>query len=284
MTTVHEYFRDQSLGKIRWLEAGEGEPVLLLHGMGAYSSANLFDYVIPEVAKKKHVYALDWLGFGKGVRELEEGPTFELMQEHLREFMDLQGIERADILGHSMGGWIAAQFAHQSPSRFRRLIMLCAAGMNLAPAGGIRFAKLPSADDLRAMFVGSMLKKEQADPAIVDAVVATAHRMITAPGGMSGIEPLLHQMEVPSLRDRYMLQRRLPFIRVPTLMVWGEADVFEPYPTWNAEYAKTGGDVTKSSKPWAVPGAKFLRLATGHFPHVEKPSLVSDLVLDFFRD
>ena len=281
MTTVHEHFRDQSLGKIRWLEAGEGEPVLLLHGMGAYSSANLFDYVIPEVAKKKHVYALDWLGFGKGVRELEEGPTFELMQEHLREFMDLQGIERADILGHSMGGWIAAQFAHQSPSRFRRLIMLCAAGMNLAPAGGIRFAKLPSADDLRAMFVGSMLKKEQADPAIVDAVVATAHRMITAAGGMSGIEPLLHQMEVPSLRDRYMLQRRLPHITVPSLMAWGEADFFEPYPTWNAEWDKVGGDITRSSKPWSIPGAKFARLATGHFPHVENPAATAKLLVDF---
>lgn len=195
--------------------------------------------MIPEVAKKKHVYVLDWFGFGKGVRDLEEGPTFELMQEHLREFMDVQGIERADILGRSMGGWIAAQFAHQSPSLFERLIMLCAAGMNLAPAGGIGFAKLPSVDDLRAMFIKSMLKGEQADPAIVEAVVVTAHRMITAPGAMSGIEPLLYQMEVPSMIDRYMLQRRLPTSRTDADVV-GRGGRVRSVP-YLARRRKTGG-------------------------------------------
>ncbi len=278
---IHEHTQDLSLGRIRWLEAGDGEPVLLLHGMGMYSSGSLWEHVIPLMAPRFKLYAPDWLGFGKGVREMPEGPTFELMLEHLREFMDARGLARAHVVGHSMGGWIAAQLAYQSPSRIEKLVMLCAAGMNRAPASGIRFPEPPSRDELREMFRTSMKDPAAADPAILDAVADKARVMVTEPGALTGIEPLLHQMETPVLRDRYMLQRRLPHITVPALMAWGEADFFEPYPTWNAEWDQLGGDITRSSKPWTIPGAKFARLATGHFPHVENPAATAKLLMDF---
>ncbi|MSQ71117.1 MAG: alpha/beta hydrolase [Betaproteobacteria bacterium] len=280
--SVSERSETLTLGKIRWLEAGEGPPVLLLHGMGMYSSANLFDFVIPAVAARMHVIAPDWLGFGLGVRNLDEGPTFELMLDHLREFMDVVGLKRAHVLGHSMGGWLAAQFAYQSPSRVEKLIMLCAAGMNRAPATSIRFETVPTKEELRSMFRGSMKHPDLADTAILESAVATAERMVNAPGALRSLDPLLHQMETPSLRDRYMLQRRLPHIAVPSLMAWGEADVFEPYPTWNGEWESLKGDMSRSSKPWIIPGARFVRLPTGHWPHVEQPEKTAGLILDFF--
>ena len=199
---VREHVRDLTLGRIRWLEAGEGEPVLLLHGMGMYSSANMFDFVIPLLAKRLHVLAPDWLGFGKGVRVLEEGPTFELMLEHLREFLDTQGLRSAHVLGHSMGGWLSALFAYQSPSRVRKLVMLCAAGMNRAPAAGIRSEKVPTAQELRAMFKSGMLHPEAADPKLIEAAAAACERIVSEPGALHSLDPLLHQMETPSLRNR----------------------------------------------------------------------------------
>ena len=274
--------QEQTLGRIRWLEAGEGEPLLLLHGMGMYSSANLFDFVIPLLAKRLRVLVPDWLGFGKGVRVLEEGPTFELMLEHLREFLDTQGLRAVNVLGHSMGGWASALFAYQSPSRVKKLMMLCAAGMNRAPAAGIRSEKVPTTDELRAMFQGGMLHPEAADPKILDAAAASAARIVNEPGALQSLDPLLHQMETPPLRNRYMLQRRLPHITVPTMMAWAEGDPFEPYPTWNAEWQALGGDMRRSSKPWVIPGARFARLPTGHWPHLEQPTKLADLVLDFF--
>ena len=255
---VREHVQEQTLGRIRWLEAGEGEPLFLLHGMGMYSSANLFDFVIPMLAKRLRVLAPDWLGFGKGVRVLEEGPTFELMMEHLREFMDTQKLASVHVLGHSMGGWVAAQFAYQSPSRVKKLMMLCAAGMNRVPATSIRFEKAPTADELRAMFKGSMLHPEAADPKVLEAAVATCARMVNEPGALRGLDPLLHQMETPTLRNRYLLQRRLPRVTVPTMMAWAEGDPFEPYPTWNAEWGSLGGDMRRSSKPWVVPADRAL--------------------------
>src|SRR5204862_4479049 len=132
-----EHFADLTLGRARWLEAGEGEPLILLHGMGMYSSANLFDFVIPSLSRKFRVIAPDWLGFGKGVRVLDEGPTFELMMEHLRELMDHLELASANVVGHSMGGWGAAPFAYESPARVKKLMMMCTAGMNKAPAASI---------------------------------------------------------------------------------------------------------------------------------------------------
>jgi pimeloyl-ACP methyl ester carboxylesterase len=281
---VREQTKDLTLGRVRWLEAGEGEPLLLLHGMGMYSSANLFDFVIPTLAKRFHILAPDWLGFGKGVRVLDEGPTFELMLEHLRELMDTQGLTCAHVVGHSMGGWLSAQFAYQSPSRVKQLMMLCAAGMNSAPAASIRFEKVPTTEELRAMLKGSMRHPEAADPKVLEAALASCDVMVNLPGALRSLDPLLHQMETPKLRARYMLQRRLPHIRVPSMMAWAEGDPFEPYPTWNAEYEKTGGDPSRSSKPWVIPGARFARLPTGHWPHIEQPAKLSALILDFFGE
>lgn len=282
---AQEHFADLTLGRTRWLEAaparGEAEPVLLLHGMGMYSSANLFDFVIPALAERYRVIAPDWLGFGKGVRVLEEGPTFELMLEHLRELMDTLKLTSAHVVGHSMGGWLAAQFAYQSPSRATKLMMLCAAGMNSAPASSIRFEKVPTEAELRGMLKSSMLHPEAADPKVIEHAVASCVEMVNMPGALRSLDPLLHQMETPSLRQRYMLQRRLPHIRVPSMMAWAEGDPFEPYPTWNAEWQKVDGDVSRSSKPWVIPGARFARLPTGHWPHVEQPAKLSSLILKF---
>lgn len=279
---IVEQTKDLSLGRIRWLESGQGKPLLLLHGMGMYNSAGSFTHVVPLLATRFRVIAPDLLGFGKGTRTIEDGPTFELMLEHLREFLDVQEIASAGFVGHSMGGWVAALFAHQSPSRVQRLMMLCAAGMNQAPAKGIRHAQLPSLDDLRKTFRGTFVGKAPVDSAALEEAARTAHEMASRPGALEGIDPLLRQMETPSLRERYMLQRRMPFIRVPTMMVWGEGDVMDPYPTWNKEWPELKGDMTRSAKPWAPPGTKFRQIPTGHFPQLENPKLTADTILEFF--
>src|SRR5262249_20415407 len=118
------------LGRTRFIEAGVGEPILMLHGMGVSNSANSFDPIIPELARNHRVLALDQLGFGKGIREVVEGPTFELILEHVRQFLDALQIDAAHVVGHSMGGWMAARLAYQSPDRVRKLVLISPAGLN----------------------------------------------------------------------------------------------------------------------------------------------------------
>ena len=285
MTTakVREYFIDLGCDRSRYLEIGEGPPLLLLHGMGLASSANTFDLLMPHLADRFRVIALDLLGFGLGSRSVEAGPTFELLIDHVREFMDYLGEPRMHLVGHSLGGWLGGLLAYQSPQRIERMVMLCAAGLNREIAAGVS-AKL----DLSRQAFEHQVQHGVSDPerlsqSDVQLLVDGLLRAGSAPGAANSLSPLMAQMKNLVLRERYMLHRRLPYIDVPTLVIWGDKDPIEPYPTWAQEYDDIEGDVGRSSKPWVPPAARVARLAAGHYPHWELPEDTAGLIKDFFR-
>jgi pimeloyl-ACP methyl ester carboxylesterase len=119
------------------------------------------------------------------------------------------------------------------------------------------------------------------DDARIDRLSESIYEMGNQPGALTSLDPIIHQMATPAVRSRYLLQRRLPFIRSRTLVVWGEGDVMDPYPTWTREYARLEGAMDRSSKPWVVPGAEFRLLPTGHTPHWERPDLLVEVLLGF---
>ena len=103
-----------------YIEKGQGEPLILLHGNGEDSS--YFKQQIDEFSRKYHVYAIDTRGHGRTPRG--EAP-FKIRQfaEDLLGFMDAHQIEKAHLLGFSDGGNIAMIFAMQHPERVDRLIL-----------------------------------------------------------------------------------------------------------------------------------------------------------------
>ncbi len=115
------------------LEAGEGMPLILLHGNG--EDGSYFKRQIPCFSKNYHVIALDTRGHGQTPRG---SAPFSLAQfaEDLKDFMDERGIEKAHILGFSDGGNIAILFALRYPGRVERLILN---GANISP-GGVKLA------------------------------------------------------------------------------------------------------------------------------------------------
>ena len=78
-TTKYEKYAKLTAGRTRYLEAGTGPPLIMLHGMGAGTSANSFDFVLEPLAEHFHVYAMDMLGFGLGDRTIVDGPSFSLI-------------------------------------------------------------------------------------------------------------------------------------------------------------------------------------------------------------
>ena len=281
--TTQEKFIELSAGKTRYLEAGSGEPLIMLHGMGIGSSANGFDVVLEPLAEHRHVYAMDMLGFGLGDRDILEGPTFSLITNHVREFMDSQGIEKASLLGHSAGGWMGAIFAYESPSRIDKLVLLCSAGLNATPSPGIRSDEIPSYEQSRAGAANQFLDKSKATDALLDRVAEAQQAALKQPGALHSLDTLLQQMETVEVRQRYLLHGRLQHIKAPTLVIWGEGDTMDPYPTWTEEYAALGGDMTRSTKPWVIPGAKHVLFKTGHNPQNEEPEQLVEVVLDFLK-
>ncbi len=271
-------------GENRYLEAGDGPALLLLHGMGVATSANSHDLLIPHLATRFRVLAPDLLGFGLGIRQVEAGPTFELILDQLREFMDRLGLAQTHVVGHSFGGWLGGLLAYQSPQRVRRLVMLSSAGLNREPAAGVGAKLQPSRDPLRELVRGWLHEPGRLSAAQLEHVVEGLYAAAAAPGAGSSLDPLLAQMQWPAVRERYMLHRRLPYITVPTLMLWGEHDPLDPYPTWSAQFDALAGDLHRSSKPWAPPGARFGKLPCGHHPQWELPQQTADLIGEFLLD
>ena len=120
-----------------FIEAGQGEPLLLLHGNG--EDSRYFSGQIDAFARHFHVYALDTRGHGQTPRG--SAPfTIRQFAEDLLGFMDAHEIERAHLLGFSDGGNIALIFALRHPERVGRLILN---GANLNPAGAKRSVQIP---------------------------------------------------------------------------------------------------------------------------------------------
>lgn len=268
-------------GENRYLEAGNGPPLLLLHGMGVASSANSHDLLIPHLAARFRVLAPDLLGFGLGTRQVEAGPTFELILDQLREFMDRLGLAQVHVVGHSLGGWLGGLLAYQSPQRVQRLVLLSSAGLNREPAAGVGAKLQASRDQLRELVRGWLHDPARLSGAELEQVVDGLYAAAAAPGAASSLDPLLAQMQSPAVRERYMLHRRLPYISVPTLMLWGEHDALDPYPTWSAQFDALAGDMHRCGKPWAPPGAHFAKLPCGHYPQWELPQQTAELIGDF---
>lgn len=123
--------------KLYYEEAGEGNPLILLHGNG--ENGGYFVHQIEYFKEKYHVYAIDTRGHGKSPRGTASF-TITQFSEDLYAFMDLHGLERANILGFSDGGNIALLFALRHPERVKKLILN---GANLDPKGVKASVQIP---------------------------------------------------------------------------------------------------------------------------------------------
>src|SRR5215472_10133278 len=118
----------------RYLEAGEGEPLILLHGGGGHVE-NFSRNVIP-YARHFHVYALDCVWHGLGPQPPFNPELLPTYVDQVLDFMGWKGIDAAHIEGQSMGGWTAMRVAAFHPRRVRRLVLTTAQGFKLRPLPG----------------------------------------------------------------------------------------------------------------------------------------------------
>ncbi|WP_096701121.1 alpha/beta hydrolase [Magnetospirillum sp. 15-1] len=113
-----------------YLEAGEGSPLILVHGSGpgvtAYANWRL---VIPKLASHFRVIALDMAGFGYTERPQDADYSMEFWLAHLSGFLDALGIQRASFVGNSFGGALTLAFAAQYPDRVDRFVLMGSAGV-----------------------------------------------------------------------------------------------------------------------------------------------------------
>jgi len=199
--------------KIHYLEAGYGQPLVLLHGLGG--SAETMKPLVAILARRHHVYAPDQIGFGGSDKPLIDYRITTLV-EFLHGFFTTVGIERADLAGHALGARVASLYALEHPERIARLVLISGAGyppdLDAETERALSFATL--ADARRALEL-AYADDGRATPAAAERVFAARLR--------SGSAWTVGRL-VASFRSGEGFADDLAPIQAPTLIVWGRQD------------------------------------------------------------
>lgn len=142
--------------KTNYLEAGEGEPVILIHGSGpgvtAYANWRLS---IPVLAEKYRVLAPDIAGFGYTERKADTPYNLDFWVRHLIEWMDAVGVKKARFVGNSFGGALTLALTARHPERVDRFVMMGAAGVDFEVTPGLEavWGYEPSVENMRKIIM-----------------------------------------------------------------------------------------------------------------------------------
>ncbi|MCH8974447.1 MAG: alpha/beta fold hydrolase, partial [Chloroflexi bacterium] len=125
---AEEKYVELNHGTTRYIEAGSGYPTILVHGVGYTGGAHNWLLNIGPLSSKLRVLAVDCPAWGKGEGYLDQEYSFAYLVDFIREFQDALGLPKTNLVGHSMGGWLASLFAYESPSRLNKLVLVASGG------------------------------------------------------------------------------------------------------------------------------------------------------------
>jgi pyruvate dehydrogenase E2 component (dihydrolipoamide acetyltransferase) len=202
---------------------GGGDTVLLVHGI--CGNMGIWAMTLPALAAMgRAVAAIDLPGHGLSTKDLRSGSLEELSTTVL-DYLDATGVERAHLIGHSMGGAVCLDVARRAPARIRSLVLLAPAGVgppsNLSWAERLIHAGGPQ--DLTQVLQESVGDPRLISPEIVADVLGYL-RMDGANGALSGILDGVFRSGVLNAGLRGAVGY------FPTLVIWGDRDTVNPPP------------------------------------------------------
>jgi pimeloyl-ACP methyl ester carboxylesterase len=257
--------------------AGSGPPVVLIHGM--VNSSRHWERVAVRLAETHTVVAPDLIGHGDSATPRGDY-SLGAHAASIRDLLTGIGIDKATIVGHSLGGGVAMQFFYQFPQRTERLALVSSGGLGRDVSPLLRTAALPGASlllslaahdrVLSALDAGSTwLRGRGSSSARQLQAVARALEPLKEPGARQAFLQTLRAVidvrgQRVSARDRLYLLGSMP-----TLIVWGGRDHTIPIAHGRATHE-------------AVPGSRFEVLPrAAHFPHLEDPEGLARVLRDF---
>jgi pimeloyl-ACP methyl ester carboxylesterase len=261
--------------RVNYVELGSGPPIVFIHGLSGCWQNWLEN--LPHSAEQHKTIAVDLSGFGRS--ELpKEDISIPGYGRFIDAFLGAIGIERAVLVGNSMGGFIAAETAINHPSRVEKLVLVSAAGgPTLYDRNEVHSARLMRAARLVAPMAAAMFARREhlvRRPALRKAllfkIVTHADRLrpelcyeIASGGGKPGF------LDAFYANLTYDFSDRLPEISVPTLIVWGRDDRIVPV-DGAFEYERLIPD-----------SRRVIFEETGHVPMIERPARFNQLLEDF---
>jgi pimeloyl-ACP methyl ester carboxylesterase len=265
---AEEKFVEMSHGTTRYIEAGTGYPTILLHGVGYAEGGHNWFLNIGPLSKNSRVIAIDALAWGKGQGFLEQEYSFAYLVDFLREFQDALGLEKTNLVGHSMGGWLGSLFGYESPNRLNKLVLVASGGAMPRQLKSMVEFQPPT----REMLLEQQMKTVKSPLVDQEALADYRVAMTQNPERLTAYRNVMAHMNNMETRSRYNTVRRFAHITVPTLVVWGRDDQIN---------ALEMGEMTHAG----IPGSKMVVFDDcGHFIPTEVPDQFNEAVGAFLAD
>ena len=254
--------------QIRYIEQGSGKPIIFQSGLGFDASSDQFIPTMQLLSQKYRVISFDRFGWGLSDRP-EAGYSFEAWTALTTGFMDVLKIEQAALVGHTLGGWVAALVAHQHPERVTHLILANTAGLNsIAPTPAQNY-KIPDREGLRNSLERTFAGAVEITESMVEEQVSRATKHTSAASAYSEI---LRYVNDPEIRKAFWLPDRLADISIPSMVVWGADDhIIGP------EHGEQAADL--------LPNGQLILVDNGeHIPPARKPAEFAGIVEKFLGE
>lgn len=265
--------------RMGYRSGGEGPAVVLIHGMAG--SSETWTSVMPVLGASARVVAPDMPGHGASAKPRGDY-SLGALASGIRDLLIVLGIERATIVGHSLGGGVAMQFAYQFPERCDRLVLVSSGGLGREVSALLRALSAPGAEYVLALgcsqrvrragiAVGGWLSKVGIRPTPALGEVWRSYSSLSdSETRMAFLHTLRAVIDVGgqrvSARDRLYLAAE-----VPTLIVWGDRDPFIP-----VSHAHDAHEAMPASRLEIFEGS-------GHFPHRNSPERFASLLMEFIE-
>ena len=261
--------------RLAYRTAGAGPPVVLIHGLAASSltwSANL-----RALAQRHTVYALDLPGHGDSDK-LVIDYQIDTGVRVIHRFMERMGVERAALVGNSIGGLLALRFARTYPDQVTHLVLVDSAGLGRSMAWFLRITALPGLGEALHSMGGmvsarSLAKRLFAAPERIERrLLERLHKARTAQAARDALVKVARVgAGLRGLKDRAYDLPYLGDVAAPVLVVWGEHDK-----VFSADHAREVAERYPDIPVEIFPNA-------GHWPHMEEADAFNDLVLRFLE-
>jgi pimeloyl-ACP methyl ester carboxylesterase len=259
---------------VAYRRAGAGQAIVLLHGIAG--SNTTWDELLPVLARDHDVIAPDLPGHGESGSSAGDY-SVGAMAATVRDLLLALGVERVTVVGHSLGGGVAMQFAYLFPDFTERLILISAGGLGRSVNPVLASAALPGAELVTAVLgQGTRLasKLYRSLPVVPQPgrVVEELERGLSALAvreTRAAFHATLRSVVGFDGQRVFAGDRLYLAAAMPTLIVWGERDRIIPAGHGHRAHA-------------AMPGSELVVMPdVGHFPPMEAPEALGDAVSDF---
>jgi pimeloyl-ACP methyl ester carboxylesterase len=241
-----------------YLKQGSGPTVVIIHGIGGRKED--WQTTMATLAGSRTVYAVDMIGFGASGKTSKD-ITIRTQVEAVRALLDAEGINKASVIGNSVGGWVAATFASVYPARTDKLVLVDAAGFKAMFEGPSPVNFYPdNVADMRKLLSYVLVAPATQTPEFAERALAG----LNASGDKMAAEAVFKGLFVSP-----RLEEVMPGITAQTLVIWGAQDKLFP---------PALADMVSSS----IRGAKKqLVNNAGHFPQLDNPAAFNKTITEF---